>query len=197
MKAGADLESLVRRRVRESVSVKEALVEDEPLIHAIVEVGGQIVKCLRGGGKVLLFGNEGSAADAQHIAAELVGRYLQERPGLSAIALTVDTSALTAVSNDYGFERVFARQLEVLGRKGDVAVAISTSGNSPNVLRAVEVARASDLVTIGLTGGKGGRLKRLVDYCVCVPSDSTPRIQESHILVGHIICEIVEIELFR
>lgn len=196
MKVSKDLENLCRQRVRESISAKEALAKNSALIQVIVEVAGQIAKCLRGGGKVLLFGNGGSAADAQHIAAEFVGRYLHERPGLPAIALTVDTSALTAVSNDYGFEMVFARQLEVLGRKGDVAVAISTSGNSPNVLRAVEVARASGLLTVGLTGGKGGRLKRLVDYCVCVPSGSTPRIQESHILVGHIICEIVEMELF-
>lgn len=196
MKAGSDVEGLVRRRVRESVSVKEALARDKALIHAIVQVAGRIVDCLRGGGKVLLFGNGGSAADAQHIAAELVGRFWRERPGLPAVALTVDTSALTAIGNDYGFEAVFARQLDVLGKRGDIAVAISTSGNSPNVLRAVQAARKKGLVIVGLTGKSGGKLRSLVDYCIRVPSEEMPRIQEAHILVGHVVCEIVERQIF-
>ena len=151
---------------------------------------------LAGGNKVLLFGNGGSAADAQHIAAELVGRYKRERRALPAIALTVNTSSLTAIGNDCGFEHVFARQLEAMGAAGDVAVGISTSGNSPNVLRGIEVAKAGSLLTVALTGRTGGSLGKIVDYCIQVPSDDTARIQEAHILVGHILCEYVEQTLF-
>ncbi len=196
MKKSGRLERLVERRIRDSLQVKEALLRNEASVCLIAEVGRRIVASLRAGGKVLLFGNGGSAADAQHIAAELVGRYGRERPGLRAMALTVDTSALTALGNDYGFEAIFARQLEVLGEKGDVAIAISTSGNSGNILRAVRTAKARQLLTIGMTGKKGGRLKSLVDYCLSVPSEETPRVQEAHILVGHILCEIIEREVF-
>ena len=144
-----------------------------------------------------MFGNGGSAADAQHIAAELVGRFAFDRPALPALALSVNSSCVTAIGNDYGFDRVFSRQLEALARPGDIAIAISTSGNSTNVLHAISTARKIGLKTIGLTGRSGGNLRNAVDYCICVPSNETPRIQECHILVGHIISELVEREIFH
>lgn len=158
----------------------------------IARVAGLVAHALAVGGKVLLCGNGGSAADAQHIAGELVGRFLRERRPLPALALNANTSVLTALGNDYGFEEVFARQVAALGRPGDVLVAISTSGNSSNVLRAAAVAREMGLKVIGLTGAGGGKLRELCDLCLCVPSTSTPRIQEMHILIGHIICQLVE-----
>jgi len=144
-----------------------------------------------------LFGNGGSAADAQHIAAELVGRFAFDRPALPALALSVNSSCVTAIGNDYGFDRVFSRQLEALARPGDIAIGISTGGNSANVLRAMSTARKIGLKTIALTGRSGGNLRNAVDYCICVPSNETPRIQECHILVGHIISELVEREIFH
>jgi D-sedoheptulose 7-phosphate isomerase len=149
-------------------------------------------RALNGGGKILLCGNGGSAADAQHIAAELVGRFCRERPGASAIALTTNTSVLTAVGNDYGFEEVFSRQVEALGRAGDCLVGISTSGESQNVLRGMEKGRSLGLSTVGLLGCGGGTLKELSDAAVVVPSESTPRIQEVHITIGHIWCDLLE-----
>src|SRR5258708_5811666 len=171
------------REIHESISVKKGLLEKS--VRQITQVAGVIVERLKAGKKVLVLGNGGSAADAQHIAAEFVGRYEAERRALPAIAITTDTSTLTAVSNDYGFENVFARQIEALANPGDVVLAISTSGNSPNVLSALGVARRLGLLTIGLSGRTGGEMKDLADYCICVPSDSTPRIQEAHILIGH------------
>lgn len=150
---------------------------------------------LRGGGKLLLMGNGGSAADAQHIAAEFVGRFNKERRALPAIALTTDTSALTCIGNDYGFEHIFARQVEALARKGDAVVGISASGNSENVLRALQKANELGAVTIGLLGNDGGKMKDVVHKAIVVPSDNTARIQEAHITIGHIICEIIEQEL--
>jgi D-sedoheptulose 7-phosphate isomerase len=150
---------------------------------------------IQAGGCVLAFGNGGSAAQAQHLAAELVGRFEQDRRALPALALTTDTSALTAIGNDYSFEEIFARQIRALARPGDVALAISTSGNSPNVLRALDAAREKNLRTIGLTGRKGGRMRERVDLCLCVPSDSTPRIQEAHLVISHILCHMVETSL--
>ena len=154
-----------------------------------------IVRSLRHGGKVLVFGNGGSAADAAHAAAELVGRYQRERPGYAAVALTADPSVLTSIANDYGFERVFARQIEALGRPGDVAFAITTSGESRNVLTGLEAARAQKLTTIALTGRDGGAAGSLADIHVNVPSDSTPRVQEVHRTLLHVICDLVETEL--
>ncbi len=158
----------------------------------ILTVGHRIAEALRAGAKVLTFGNGGSAADAQHFAAELVGRYLKERAAWSAIALTTDTSILTAVANDFGYDAVFRRQVEALGRKGDVAVGISTSGRSANVVTALAKAREMGLVTIGMTGQGGGKLAGQVDYLIDVPSPETPRIQEVHGLVIHVLCAIVE-----
>jgi len=186
---------LARRQTEESISVKRAMLTSSHLFEVLERVAWEMHRVLTTGGKLILFGNGGSAADAQHIAAELVGRYKCERRGLAAIALTVNTSALTAIANDYGFEHVFARQVEALGSPGDIALGISTSGDSPNVLRGVEAARLKGMGTIGLTGQSGGELKAKVDYCLCVPSRETPRIQEAHILLGHILCDFVEGEL--
>lgn len=163
---------------------------------SIATVASVLTSSLRAGHKVILFGNGGSAADAQHIAAELVGRYKLQRPALPALALTTDTSALTAIGNDYGYAAVFARQVEAHARPGDVVIAISTSGNSPSVLEGVAVARRQGAITIGLTGGDGGRLLAAVDQCIVVPSTQTPHIQQAHITIGHIICDLVEQALF-
>jgi D-sedoheptulose 7-phosphate isomerase len=180
----------IREVAARSVAVKERVFAERA--EVVLRVGQAMTDCLRAGGKVLVFGNGGSAADAQHLAGELVGRYLVDRRALPAIALVTDPSILTAVGNDLGFENIFKRQVEALGRPGDVAVAISTSGRSKNVLLAVEAAKARGLVTVGLTGGGGGELARLVDHLVDVPSPETPRIQEVHGLVVHLLCQIVE-----
>jgi D-sedoheptulose 7-phosphate isomerase len=162
------------------------------LANAIADAAKMVIGCLHEGGKILLCGNGGSAADAQHIAAELTGRYVKKRAGLAAVALTTDTSALTAITNDYGFDRVFARQVEALARPGDVLVGISTSGNSPNVILAVKNAKTAGCRTIGWTGRTGGELAKSVDLLLAVPCEETARIQEMHILIGHILCEIVD-----
>jgi len=195
-KLGSGTKELIRSRLRESARLKEALLDDIETVKTISKITEMIIETYRRGKKVFLFGNGGSAADAQHIAAELVGKYYLERDPLPAIALTVNTSSLTAIGNDYSFDNVFAKQLEALGQEGDVAIGISTSGNSENVLEALKAAREKGLITVGFTGRDGGRLKDIVDYCLHIPSDDTPRIQEGHITVGHIICEIVERELF-
>ena len=187
---------LIKNRLQESARLKEEILDNIETVKIIAKIAEVIIEAYRKGKKVILFGNGGSAADAQHIAAELVGKYYLERAPLPAIALTVNTSSLTAIGNDYSFAQVFAKQLEALGEAGDVAIGISTSGNSGNVLEALKAAKEKGLITIGFTGKKGGRLKDAVDYCLHIPSDDTPRIQEGHITVGHIICEIVERELF-
>jgi len=161
---------------------------------AIFEAAELITKCLSSGGKLLFFGNGGSAADAQHLAAEFVGRFVRERRGLPAIALTTDSSILTAISNDYGFDRVFVRQIQALATAGDIAIAISTSGNSPNVLEGVKAAKACNLKTVALSGKDGGAVAQLADIIITVPSSSTARIQECHIAIGHIFCELVDRE---
>ncbi len=161
----------------------------------IVEAAVLIAHCLRAGGKLLFFGNGGSAADAQHLAAEFVGRFVKERQALPAIALTTDSSILTAVGNDYGFDQIFARQIQALGQPNDVAIAISTSGNSPNVIAAVKEAKNRHLKTIGLAGKDGGMLAKGVDIPIVVPSANTARIQECQITIGHIFCELVEMDL--
>jgi D-sedoheptulose 7-phosphate isomerase len=192
-------EQRVLHSINDSVDVKQSLLRESALISLIARVSEVCLQALRGGNKLLLFGNGGSAADTQHIATEIVGRFAFERPALPALALSVDTSALTAVSNDYGFDHAFSRQIEALGREGDVALGFSTSGNSPNVLRAISAAKKRKLHTVALTGKSGGKLKLAadLDYCVCVPSEVTPRIQECHMLIGHILCQLVEEELFH
>ena len=180
----------VAKHIEESISVKQRILKD--LLPSIEKAAALAADCLQRGNKLLFCGNGGSASDSQHLAAEFVGRYEKERRALPAIALTTDTSILTAVSNDYGYERVFERQVEALGRKGDVLFAISTSGNSKNVLKAVEKARTLGIHTIGFTGGTGGALKTAVDLPIVIPSGKTSRIQESHIMIGHILCECVD-----
>jgi len=182
--------------ITDSISVKQKILENAVLVNTIREVADECIAAYRRGNRVLLAGNGGSAADAQHIAAEFVSRYAFDRPGLASIAFTTDTSMLTAISNDYGYEQVFRRQLEANGRQGDVFFGISTSGNSPNVLNALRRAREIGIVTVGLTGQGGMKMQSLCDYCLQVPSMKTPRIQESHIMIGHIICGIVEDTLF-
>jgi D-sedoheptulose 7-phosphate isomerase len=185
----------IRAAIQESVAVKQAILADAKLLELIATVGGELVAALRGGHKILLFGNGGSAADAQHIAAEFVGRFRLERQPLPALALTVNTSALTAIANDYQYENVFERQVLALGSKGDVALGISTSGKSPNVVKGLAAAGAQGLTTVGLTGRNGDPLAYHARYCLCVPSDVTARIQEAHILIGHILCDVVDAEL--
>lgn len=191
------LTDLVRERIQRDIEVKQALLGDSGFHSLVAQVAMQIVKSLRAGCKVFFFGNGGSAADAQHLAAEFTGRYLKERQALPALALNANSSSLTAIGNDYGFEFVFARQLEALGKKGDVAIGISTSGSSRNVLRALEVAKSKSMCTVALTGASGASMRSVADYTICVPSEETPRIQECHILTGHIICEIIEQVLFE
>jgi D-sedoheptulose 7-phosphate isomerase len=176
--------------IQDSISVKSTLLKTHvPLIEAAAR---RVLECLQSGNKVIFFGNGGSASDCQHLAAEIVGRYEKERKGFPAIALTTDTSILTAVGNDYGFDRIFERQVEALGKKGDVAFGLSTSGNSKNVLFGIKKAKTLGLITIGLSGRNGGELNALVDLSIVVPSQKTARIQESHIMIGHIICERVD-----
>jgi D-sedoheptulose 7-phosphate isomerase len=174
----------------------DKMAADTALCAATAQATEMSIAALRAGRKLLFCGNGGSAADAQHWAGELVSRFHYDRPGLPAIALTTDSSILTAIGNDYGYDRVFARQVEALGVSGDVLVAISTSGNSPNVIAAIEAARARGLATIGFTGEGGGRMAALCDVCIRIPSTSTPRIQEGHEVLGHALCALIEATLF-
>jgi len=184
----------MRRCLGEHLEVHQRLLQ-EPL-DALAYLVDVLVAAFGAGRKVVLFGNGGSAADAQHVAAELVNRFLLERDALPAIALTTNTSILTSVSNDTAFDQVFARQVRALVQEGDVAVGISTSGNSPSVLEGIRAAKEQGAVTVGLTGRSGGQLKELAALCICAPSDHTPRIQEAHITIWHVVCEAVEQELF-
>ena len=179
----------------ESADVKRRFVKK--YADEIARTAQLIARALRDGRKILLFGNGGSATDASHLAAEFVGRYHKDRAPLPAIALGSDPAAVTCIANDYGYDELFARQVRAHGQKGDIAIAISTSGNSPNVLKAVEAAKACGLTTIGWTGGTGGKLAGLVDHVFIVPSAVTARIQESHITLGHVLCELIEGELFE
>jgi D-sedoheptulose 7-phosphate isomerase len=184
---------LIHCSLREGAELRIKVARDCSAV--IYEAAKVITTCLRAQGKLLFFGNGGSAADAQHLAAEFVGRFVLERAGLPAIALTTDSSILTAVGNDYGFDQIFARQVQALGRAGDVAVAISTSGNSPNVLEGVKAAKKANLRIIGLSGRDGGRLTKEADVAITIASTNTARIQECHIAVGHLLCELVEEDL--
>jgi len=185
-----------KEHAQESLLVKQTMVTDEALGSLVDKVAGVCVAALTQGRKILIAGNGGSAADAQHFAGELVSRFYFDRPGLAAMALSVDTSILTAIGNDYGFDRAFARQVQALGQPGDVFVGISTSGNSPNILAALAEAKRIGVVTIGITGRSGGSLASLCDHCIRIPSDSTPRIQEGHGLVVHALCGMIEEIIF-
>jgi D-sedoheptulose 7-phosphate isomerase len=188
--------NIIQKRLQESIDVKKQIAENLPLIAQIEQVANTIIDCFRAGKSVYFCGNGGSAADAQHLAAELSGRFYYDRQPLSSDALHCNTSFLTAVANDYSYDEIYARLMKGLGRKEDVLVGLSTSGNSKNILRAFEECRKMGIPTIGFTGASGGKMKETADICVCVPSSDTPRIQESHITLGHIICEIIESTLF-
>lgn len=190
------MNDLIQKSFHESIAVKQAILADEAFLQKIERAAQAMVFAFRGGGKVLFCGNGGSAADAQHLAAELSGRFYTDRPPLYAEALHVNSSFVTAVANDYGYDEVFARMVEAAGRPGDVLAAFSTSGNSPNILKAIEKGKKQGMVIIGFTGATGGKMAGLCDILLNVPSTDTPRIQESHILIGHIICESVEREMF-
>jgi D-sedoheptulose 7-phosphate isomerase len=197
MKQENNFQHDVKQLIEASIVVKQELLRSEDVLLAIAKTSEILIDALQKGNKALFFGNGGSAADAQHIAAELVGRFAFDRPALPALALSVNTSCVTAIGNDFGFEQVFSRQLEALARPGDVAIGISTSGNSANVIHALTTAKKIGLHTVCLTGRTGGRLRSEVDHCICAPSTEAPRIQECHILIGHIISEIVERQIFH
>lgn len=189
------MEELIVRAFEESADVKLSFVKKN--LKTIISVVELIVEAFHEGNKVMLFGNGGSAADAQHIAAEFVNRFMIERPPLPAMALTTDTSVITSIGNDYKFDDIFLKQIKALGKEGDIAWGISTSGNSPNVLKALKEAKKMGLKTIGMTGKDGGKMAKMVDYLLNVESESTPRIQETHITLSHVICELVDIKLFN
>lgn len=186
----------IKDQIKKSFETKQAIYENEKLLDKIEEVAKKCVALYKTDKKTILAGNGGSAADAQHIAAELVGRYGFDRPSIPSLALTTDTSNLTAIGNDYGYDFVFSRQLEGMGQEGDIFIGISTSGNSKNILNAFESAKRKNIFTIALTGRDGGEMAQVADIALVVPSESTPRIQESHILIGHILCDIIEKEIF-
>ena len=187
----------IKETITESIAVKQALLKDDETIAIIREVAEAIYQAFINGGKVLLCGNGGSAADAQHIAAEFVGRFVYERRALHAVALTTDSSIFTAVGNDYGFEYIFERQVEALGQANDIFIGISTSGNSRNVERALLRAKAKGMVTVGLLGGTGGSCMALCDYPIVVKSSVAARIQESHIMIGHALCAVVDAKVYQ
>ncbi len=189
------MQNIIKAKIEENIEVNEELHESQA--ENIEKAARLIIGSIRNGGKALIFGNGGSAADSQHIVAELVGRFKKERAAIAAIALTTNTSTLTAIGNDYGYDVTFLRQVEALGLKGDVAIGLSTSGGSKNVLAALKGAKSLGLKTIGMTGAGGGVMKDVCDILITVKSKNTPRIQESHILIGHIMCELIEGELFK
>ena len=190
------MKNYIKDQIKKSYETKQAVYENEALLEKIEEVAQMCVELYKGDKKTILAGNGGSAADAQHIAAELVGRYGFDRPSIPSLALTTDTSNLTAIGNDYGYDQVFSRQLEGMGQAGDIFIGISTSGNSVNIIKAFESAKKKGITTVALTGRDGGEMAKMADVALVVPSNSTPRIQESHILIGHIICDIIEKETF-
>lgn len=190
------MERYIRAQIADSAATKQAILENQGLIDVIMTVAKACVDVYRNGKKTMLAGNGGSAADAQHIAAELVGRYGFDRPSIPSLALTTDTSSLTAIGNDYGYDKVFSRQLEGMAQEGDLFIGISTSGNSQNIINAFESAKDRGVTTVALVGREGGKMAAMADYAIIIPSNTTARIQESHILIGHILCDIIEKELF-
>lgn len=190
------MKQYIYHQIADSAATKQAILESEPLLDVIEAVAKACVAVYRNGKKTMLAGNGGSAADAQHIAAELVGRYGFDRPSIPSLALTTDSSNLTAIGNDYGYDKVFSRQVEGMSQAGDLFIGISTSGNSQNIINAFESAKARGVTTVALTGRDGGKMGGMADYAIIIPSNTTARIQESHILIGHILCDIIEKELF-
>lgn len=188
--------SVVKQNLRDAIALKQDLLQNDTFLTTIDKIANQIIQVYQKKGKVLFCGNGGSAADAQHLSSELSGRYYYDRPPLAAEALHVNTSHLTAVANDYSFAHVYARLVEGIGQQGDIIVGLSTSGNSENVINALQEARKKGMITIGFTGAGGGKLKAHCDFLLAVPSTDTPRIQECHLLIGHAICQIVEATLF-
>jgi D-sedoheptulose 7-phosphate isomerase len=186
----------IKNQIKDSVNLKIKILESDILLKTILRSAQICITALKTGNKILLAGNGGSAADAQHLAGELVNRFYFNRPGLPAMALTTDSSVITSIANDYGYEMVFARQLTANGTRNDVFIAISTSGSSPNIINALKTAKESGIITIGLTGSNGFEMAELCDSCIIVPSVETPRIQEAHILIGHILCSFIEKEMF-
>jgi len=182
------------RQIEDSINVKKSILDDRHIVDKIERVSTMVIEAIKNGNKVIFCGNGGSAADSQHLAAELIGKFYFNRQSLPAVSLTVNTSIITAIGNDFGFDKVFARQLEGIGKTGDVLIGLSTSGNSENVVEAFKLAKKIGIKTIALTGENGGILKDLADILINVPSNNTPRIQEAHIMIGHIICELVEKE---
>ena len=189
--------SKISAQINDSIKVKKNILQDEKILIQIQSVCEQIIEAYNNGNKVLIAGNGGSAADAQHMAGELVSRFYFDRPGLAAIALTTDSSIMTAIGNDYSFERLFSRQIEANGKNGDVFIGISTSGNSANIIEALKEAKNKGIITVGLTGKDGGLMKEECSICICIPSNETPRIQEAHLVVEHIICYLVAEALFK
>ena len=191
-----DKNEIVKLRLKENISIKEKILSDDKLINQIIKVSEVIISCFKNENKLWLCGNGGSAADAQHLAAEFTGRYYFDRPPLPAEAIQVNTSYITAIANDYSYDEIFSRYIKAHGKKGDVLIGITTSGKSSNVIKALQTAKEIGLETIGFTGNYVDMLLKHTDYIVSVPSSDTPRIQEAHITIGHLICEIVEKELF-
>ena len=191
-----NVEQCIADQIRASISTKQAILSDKGLMRNIAAAAQMIVDAYEQGKKTLLAGNGGSAADAQHIAGEFVSKFYFDRPGIASIALTTDTSIITAIGNDYGYDKLFSRQIQAQGSAGDVFIGISTSGNSANLVEALRMCGQKGIKTIGLTGFTGGEMDSMCDLCIKVPSGETPRIQESHILIGHVICCIVEEKLF-
>ncbi|MEI8046486.1 MAG: D-sedoheptulose 7-phosphate isomerase [Bacteroidota bacterium] len=191
------MEERIRKIIAKSIEVKASVLLDAVMIATVEVIVNEIVTCYQNGGKVLFCGNGGSAADAQHLAAELSGRFYFDRQPLNAEALHVNSSFVTAVANDYGYDAIFARMIKAVGKSGDILIGLTTSGNSQNILNAFDVAKSLEMKTIGFTGDSGGKLKEKSDFLLNIPSSDTPRIQESHIMLGHIICELVEEKLFK
>ena len=190
------IDKFITNQILETIQIKQKILNSSEFLEKLQKSCELCVRAYKAGKKLMIAGNGGSAADAQHIAGELVSRFYYDRPALASIALTTDTSILTAIGNDYGYENLFSRQIEGNGVEGDVFLAISTSGNSKNILKAIEVARQKGIFVIGMTGESGGKMRELCDVCLCVPSNETPRIQESHIVIGHILCSFIEREIF-
>ena len=191
------MQNFIKKDIEKTQAIISNILNDLDLLEAVENIAIKAIEIYKNGGKILFAGNGGSAADAQHLSAELVSRFHFDRPALPAIALTTDTSALTAIGNDYGYKQIFSRQVEAIGQKGDMLIAISTSGNSENIIEALKIAKEKEIITVGFTGKTSGAMAKLCNMILQIPSTETPKIQECHILLGHIICSIIEREMFK